>query len=252
MANSLCSQIRFEHSLFRQALRRPRPGGEGAAVWPRTREELQARQAELARRREPPWRPAAGPIAIGGCSVCFAPAEAGRERAWAGAALVGAGHVGPAVVAGEVSVEYEPGLMALREGPLLEAAVRALPRLPDVLIVPAAGRDHPRRAGLAVHLGAVLGLPTVGLTRRPLAASGPMPSAADAGSGSVLMIDGEPVAAWIRTRAGARPLVAHAGWRTSAQTAIEIVLASCAGRRWPKPIRQARSAARLARSRALR
>jgi deoxyribonuclease V len=53
-------------------------------------------------------------------------------------------------------------LLAPREGPLLEQAVRALPVAPEVLVVNATGRDHPRRAGLALQLGAVLGLPTVG------------------------------------------------------------------------------------------
>jgi hypothetical protein len=53
------------------------------------------------------------------------------------------------------------------EGPLLEAAVRALPAQPDVLLVDATGRDHPRRGGLALHLGAALDLPTVGVTHRP-------------------------------------------------------------------------------------
>jgi len=53
-------------------------------------------------------------------------------------------------------------MLALREGLLLEQAMRALPIAPEVLVVNATGRDHPRRAGLALHLGAVLGLPTVG------------------------------------------------------------------------------------------
>ena len=68
---------------------------------------------------------------------------------------------------------YLPALLALREGPLLEQAVRALPIAPEVLVVNATGRDHPRRAGLALHLGAVLGVPTVGVTTRPLVAEGP-------------------------------------------------------------------------------
>jgi len=53
-------------------------------------------------------------------------------------------------------------MLALREGLLLEQAMGALPIAPEVLVVNATGRDHPRRAGLALHLGAVLGLPTVG------------------------------------------------------------------------------------------
>jgi len=59
-------------------------------------------------------------------------------------------------------------LLALREGPLLEAAVRALDERPDA----ATGRDHPRRAGLAVQLGTLLELPTIGVSHRPLLATG--------------------------------------------------------------------------------
>src|SRR5439155_270280 len=68
-----------------------------------------------------------------------------------------------------------PGLLALREGSMLAAAVEALEARPDVLLVDATGRDHPRRAGLALHLGAVLDVPTIGVTHRPLRATGPEP-----------------------------------------------------------------------------
>jgi deoxyribonuclease V len=78
-------------------------------------------------------------------------------------------------VEGEAGAPYEPGLLALRGGPLLEAAVRALKNLPDVLLIDGTGRDHPRRAGIALHLGAVLDLPTVGVTHRALLASGEWP-----------------------------------------------------------------------------
>lgn len=76
---------------------------------------------------------------------------------------------------GRVAAAYHPGLLALREGPMLEAAVAALPRAPDVLVVNATGRDHPRRAGLALQLGAVVGVPTVGVTHRPMLAAGEWP-----------------------------------------------------------------------------
>jgi deoxyribonuclease V len=69
---------------------------------------------------------------------------------------------GTAVVRGKAGGPYQPGLLALREGRLLEAAVRALPGKPQVVIAKATGRDHPRGAGLALHLGAVLDLPSVG------------------------------------------------------------------------------------------
>ena len=109
---------------------------------------------------------------------------------------------------GRAGGPYEPGLLALREGPTLEAAVRPLSLPPDVLLVDATGRDHPRGAGMALHLGAVLGLPTIGVTHRPLLAGGDWPDDRR-GATSPLLLDGERVGAWLRTHAGARPLAIH-------------------------------------------
>jgi deoxyribonuclease V len=153
------------------------------------------------------------------------------------------------VVTGAAAAPYIPGLLALREGPCLEAALGALGLAPDVLLVDATGRDHPRRAGLALHLGAVTGLATVGVTHRPLLANGDWPGA-ERGACSPLRLDGETVGAWLRTRAGARPVAVHPGWRTSLETAIDVVLMAARGHRTPEPVRHARRLARVARSRA--
>ncbi len=210
---------------------------------------IQAQEA-LAAAAWTPWRPL-GRFTVGACYSCFAQAEPGRGRpddtGWAAAAVDG-----EIAVTSAVSPEgYEPGMLALREGPLLEAAVRALPTVPDVLLVDATGRDHPRRAGLALHLGAVLGLPSVGLTDRPLLARGDEP-ADERGAASPLEIDGERVGYLLRTRPGTRPICVHAGWRTMPESALEVVLAATARMRTPEPLRLARSAARAARTRDLR
>jgi deoxyribonuclease V len=121
-------------------------------AWPATVEELTWEQVELAGATSPLFRPTGDP-AIGACFVCFArgttgPGEAG-DPGWAGAAVVRGGRVlASAVVTGQAGAAYEPGLLALREGTLLEAAVRDLPEKPDLLLVNAAGRDHPRRCGV--------------------------------------------------------------------------------------------------------
>jgi deoxyribonuclease V len=138
-------------------------------------------------------------------------------------------------------------LLALREGPLLEQAVRALPITPEVLLVNATGRDHPRRAGLALHLGAVLGLPTVGVTTRPLVADGPWPSD-QRGATTALLLDGEVVGCWVRTRAAAKPVAVHAAWRTDAQAVVQVVLAATRRARTPEPLRRARTLARTRRA----
>src|SRR2546426_10177380 len=79
------------------------------------------------------------------------------------------------VIRGPAGAPYEPGVLALREGGLLEAALSALPVVPDLLVVNATGRDHPRRAGLALHLGARLDVSSIGVTKRPLHAAGQPP-----------------------------------------------------------------------------
>ena len=210
--------------------------------WPASREALVAEQAALGaeRGRPPPDRPSA----VAGCFVCFD----GDDAAWAAAAVVGGGEPAVVVVAGRAGWPYEPGLLALREGPLLEAAVLALPRRPDLLLVNATGRDHPRRCGLAVHLGAVLGLPTVGVNHRPLLAAGAEPGPAR-GDTSPLLLDGEEVGRWVRTRPGHRPLAATAGWGTTPGDAAAAVLAAASARRTPEPVALARTAARTARAR---
>jgi deoxyribonuclease V len=63
---------------------------------------------------------------------------------------------------------YEPTYLTYREGPALIKALDQIPRLPDVLLVPATGRDHPRGMGMARHVGLIMSLPTIGVTRRPL------------------------------------------------------------------------------------
>ena len=222
------------------------------ASWPTTAEALRRVQRELALTHAPAWQPPANAYAIGACFVCSArdaqPPGLEGEPSWAAAAVaVERRIVARALVRGRVAAAYHPGLLALREGPLLEAAVAALPRAPDVLVVNATGRDHPRRAGLALHLGAVIGVPTVGVTHRPMLAAGEWPPD-DRGARSPLMLDGETVGCWLRTRQRARPLAVHPGWRTGIETACSVVMAATARVRAPEPLREARRLARRARA----
>jgi deoxyribonuclease V len=228
------------------------PERQAVTRWPGSVEELVAEQERLAAAR-PHAAPAVGRSGVfGGCFVCFArgpsgPGQAG-DRGWAGAALVRAGRpLTAATAVGKAGAPYAPGLLALREGALLEAALRALPALPDVLLVDGTGRDHPRRAGLGLHLGAVLDVPTVGVTHRPLLADGAWPGD-ERGATSPLVLEGDVVGYWLRTRPGMRPLAIHAGWRTDPALAVALVLAATATVRTPEPLRQARRAAREARA----
>jgi len=190
--------------------------------WPSTPGELESVQLELAALEPPAWRPPPA-IAVGAVFACGPRGVSGSGAAgdpgWA-AAVCGADW---AALGGRLGAPYLPGLLALREGELLERAVRALEAVPDVLLVDATGRDHPRRAGLALHLGWALEVPTIGVTAR-------------------LLHDGEGAA---RTPGG---LWVHAAWRTDLETAL-VVVASVTGRvRTPTPLREARRLARTARA----
>jgi deoxyribonuclease V len=223
-------------------------------MWPADRDALIAEQRRLAVASPPEWRPVSRDVAIGACVICFARGQTGvgarGDRAWAAAAVMrGRRVVCEATIDGQAGGPYEPGLLALREGPTLEAAVRSLLLPPDVLLVDATGRDHPRGAGMALHLGAALGLPTIGVTHRPLLASGDWPDDRR-GATSLLLLDGDRVGAWLRTRAGARPLAIHPGWRTTVEVAVEIAALASSGHRTPEPFRRARWLARVARSEA--
>lgn len=257
--------------------------------WPAAPEELVELQMALAAAADraaatDAWLlPAAtDELVVGGCFIAYASGEAGPghpgDRAWAAAStwqpgpkapstttpprksdrmLVGTGSGGPrqpadvieqVVVAGRAPAAYLPGLLALREGPLLHAAAARLRRPPSALLVDATGRDHPRRAGLAIHLGAALAIPTVGVTHRPLRAEGELPPLAR-GATSALVLGDEEVARWVCTRPGARPVAAHAGWRTDPATAAALVLAaSTPASRTPVPLGEARRVARETRA----
>jgi deoxyribonuclease V len=219
-------------------------------MWPADEAELERAQDALAAAAPAPWRPDGEPL-IGACFVCFGRGLGGRgtrgEPGWAAAALDGPGGA-VAAVRGVAGAPYVAGRLALREGPLLAAAVNALPRRPDVLLVDATGRDHPRRAGLALHLGAVLDLPTVGVTHRPLLARGGEPGCERGAHAPLTLEDDAVVGAWLRVVARRRPLAVHAAWRTDPDTAVAVVLAATGRARTPEPLRRARHAARVARA----
>jgi deoxyribonuclease V len=206
-------------------------------TWPATVDELIQLQQALGEMAPERWQPPTTLVRIGGCFVCF-------QRMQGAGAAGDAGFTGAAVThrrrlltgvtsSGPAGGPYLPTLLALREGSLLEQAVRALPISPEVLLVNATGRDHPRRGGLALHLGAVLGLPTVGVTTRPLVAQGDWP--ADQRGATAPLRLGDEVVGWVRTRTGAKPVAVHAAWQTDAQDAVQVVLAATRRARTPEP-----------------
>ena len=210
--------------------------------WPQSPGRLDSEQDRLAAEIWTAWRPL-GRYTVGAVYVCFDQTGLGNgSRGDRGFAAAACGNE-VAVVTGEAPAGYSPGRLALRQGPLLERAIHGLSAFPDVLLVDATGRDHPRRCGLALHLGAALGVPTVGVTHRPFGAEGEWP-ADERGATSQLLLNGERVGYWVRTKRGTRPLAAHAAWRTGPEAAVEVVLVATERARSPEPLRRARAAAR--------
>jgi deoxyribonuclease V len=222
--------------------------------WPRSPQELISEQHRLADETQPSWSQEEALLRVAGCFVCFPRGGSGvggaGDPAWAGAVLSeGRELLSSVVVTGVAGAAYEPGLLALREGPLLEAAVRGLDREPEVLLVNATGRDHPRRAGLALHLGAILSVATIGVTNRLLVADGDWPEASR-GARSPFVVDGELAGYWTCTRSGSRPLAIHRAWGIDAKAAVDVVLCAMRRARTPEPLREARHLARMARAHA--
>lgn len=225
-------------------------------AWPVSIEELDALQRDLADREPLPWRPDPGsPLVVAGAFVASATGLTGigaeGDPLWAAAVAIAIGEPGvlaSATVRGSARGPYVPGSLAMREGEVLEQTIRSLIVRPDVVLVNGTGRDHPRRAGIALHLGAVLDIPTVGVTVRPLVAT-PVDPPSERGADAPLLIGTEAVGAALRTRRGATPVYAHAAWRTSADVAREVVLLCTSRFRTPDPIRLARRLARLMRAR---
>ena len=222
------------------------------ATWPSTTLELDREQTRLAAEIVDGWTPPRGPLGVAGCFICFRRGYSGvgerGEPAWCSAVRMRGRRIAEqALVNGRAGDSYAPGFLALREGPLLEAAVRALRERPEVVLVNASGRDHPRRAGLALHLGAVLDIPTVGITHRPFGGQGNWP-ADERGAASPVTLEGDVVGFWLRTRLHARPVVVHAAWRTSPEVALEAARRCMHRARTPEPLRHARRLARLARA----
>jgi deoxyribonuclease V len=221
-------------------------------AWPRTRSELIDAQAALGGRAPDLWEPPADDFPVGACFVCFRKGRRGPGRVgepgWAAAAAwLGGRPIGSSVIQGVAGAPYDAGLLALREGPLVESALERLPMKPHVVLINATGRDHPRGAGLALQLGSILDVPSVGVTHRPLLARGEWPGER-CGDTAPLSLDGDLVGKWVRTQAGRRPVAVHAAWRTDPQTAVAIVRGVVDRARTPEPLRHARRTARLARA----
>ncbi|NIP17685.1 MAG: deoxyribonuclease V [Xanthomonadales bacterium] len=136
------------------------------------------------------------------------------------------------------SFPYVPGLLSFRELPAVLEAFARLKKKPDLAFCDGQGVAHPRRLGVASHLGLLLDLPTIGVGKSRLVGSFEPPGEKK-GDHSRLVDGEEQIGTVLRTRDGVRPLFVSPGHRVSQDTACELVLAACPRYRLPEPIRAA-------------
>lgn len=138
---------------------------------------------------------------------------------------------------------YVPGLLSFREGPAIMAAFEKLTRMPDLVFFDGQGIAHPRKFGIASHIGVLLDLPTIGVAKSPLAVKGPEPPL-EPGTWTLWKNRrGETLAAAVRTKLRSNPLYISPGHRMDLPTSIQLVLDALRGYRLPEPTRQAHNAA---------
>jgi len=146
------------------------------------------------------------------------------------------------VVTDRIEFPYVPGLLSFREASLILAAFEKVKITPDILMVDGQGIAHPRRIGIASHLGLILGIPSIGCAKSRLCGEHKLPGAA-AGSFTELKDNGEVIGAVLRTRDNIKPLYISIGHMVDLPAAVRWVLNCCCGYRLPEPTRLAHLAA---------
>ncbi len=137
-----------------------------------------------------------------------------------------------------------PGLLSFREAPALLAALACLSRAPDLLFIDGQGLAHPRRLGLASHVGVLADLPAIGVAKSRLIGTFD-PPAPEKGAAAPLIDKGETIGAVVRSRAGVRPLFVSIGHHISLDAAVDLVLEAAPRYRLPEPTRLADRLSRM-------
>jgi deoxyribonuclease V len=133
---------------------------------------------------------------------------------------------------------YIPGLLSFREVPAVLDALQRLQRLPDLLLCDGQGQAHPRRFGIACHLGVLTDLPAIGVAKSRLIGTH-APLAESKGSRQPLYDKGEVIGTVLRTRHGVRSLYISVGHRVALDTAVDCVLRCTTRYRLPETTRAA-------------
>jgi len=184
-------------------------------------------------------RPLARPVsAIAGADISF---NKFSETVYAGIVVLGLPDLRIIESAGLRSVAkfpYVPGLLSFREAPSLLEAWEKLKTKPDVLMLDGQGIAHPRRFGIACHVGVLLDLPTIGCAKSILVGRyGEL--GLQAGSRSPLVDRGEQVGVALRTKSKVSPVYVSPGHLIDLDSAVDLVLRSTGKYRQPEPTRQA-------------
>ncbi|MER5382673.1 endonuclease V [Streptomyces sp. NPDC002688] len=216
------------------------------AGWPATEEQARAVQDELRGRvvlDEPGPPPGTGRVT--GVDVAY---DDERDVVVAAAVVLDAATldvVAEATAVGRVSFPYVPGLLAFREIPTVLAALDALPCPPGLVVCDGYGLAHPRRFGLASHLGVLTGLPTIGVAKNPFTFSYEEPGVRR-GSASPLLAGTVEVGRALRTQDGIKPVFVSVGHRVDLDNACAHTLALAPKYRLPESTRHADSLCRRA------
>lgn len=167
------------------------------------------------------------------------------DRAFATVVVLDFPGLSPVEVQGfetELSFPYVPGLLAFREIPAVAGALEKVRAPVDAVIFDAQGLAHPRRMGLASHLGLFLDVPSVGCAKSRLVGTHEEPDQ-EKGSATDLVHRGEVIGRVVRTRSGVSPVYVSVGNRIDLQSAVDLVLACSPKYRLPETTRQAHNAA---------
>lgn len=133
---------------------------------------------------------------------------------------------------------YIPGLLSFRELPAVLEALERLNEPPDLLLCDGQGIAHPRRFGIACHLGLLVDIPSIGVAKTRLYGTHEEPPD-QRGAWTPLRADGEIIGAVLRTRTGVKPLYVSPGHRIGLETAVAYVMGCCARYRLPETTRHA-------------
>lgn len=213
--------------------------------WNLTPDEAVALQSELAARVD-----ASTPLGevnlIAGCDIAYDRVAPVLYAAVVVVRMSDRSLVESAVVRAEVTFPYVPGLLSFREAPAILTAWESLCSEPDAVMLDGQGIAHPRRFGLACHLGLWLDRPTIGCAKTWLVGQYDEPGP-HAGDASPLVIDEVAVGAVVRSASNVRPVFVSPGHRIDREGAVAVVRATLSGYRHPVPTRLAHMAANQAR-----